>query len=273
MQPERRVDPTAVALVLARREWLRFRRQPARVMAALGTALLLWLVVGGGLGGSMQTIAGGLSGGSDREIPYSLYLVPGVMTVVAMFAAIFSNIAVIEDRREGFLQGVLVAPVPRWSIAAGIVVGGSTVAAAQAALLLPLAWIAGAPIDPLRAALAVTGVLLAAIALQSLGLAFAWRCRDAGSFHAVMNLLFMPLWLLSDAFSPIKGAAEPLATIIRWNPLSWCGTVVREALVGAGDAATSGAAWTIPWLALLGACLFAGAAFAAAVVALERRRG
>jgi len=257
MDAERRVAPATAILVLGRREWLRLLRQPARIVAALGTALMLWMVVGGGLGGSMQVISSGLGDGAPGEIPYSLYLVPGVMTVVAMFAAIFSNIAVIEDRREGFLQGILVAPVPRWSIAAGIIAGGATVAATQAALLLPLAWVAGAPVDLPRAALALVGVLLAAIALQSLGLAFAWRCRDAGSFHAVMNLLFMPLWLLSDAFFPVRGAAEPLATIIRWNPLSWCGTVVREALIGVEG---------LPWLALAGATVFATLSFGAAVL-------
>jgi ABC-2 type transport system permease protein len=260
--PARARATTAIA-VLARREWLRLFRQPPRVVAALGTALMLWLVVGGGLGGSMQVASTGPAADALGQIPYSLYLVPGVMTVVAMFASIFSNISVIEDRREGFLQGILVAPVPHASIAAGIIVGGSTVAGAQAALMLPLAWLAGASVDLPRALLALVGVLLAAISLQSLGLAFAWRCRDAGSFHAVMNLLFMPLWLLSDAFFPVRGAAEPLATIIRWNPLSWCGSVVRDALIGSQG---------LPWPALIGAAFFAALAFAAAVLAVAGGR-
>ena len=263
MSEPSRANPAAVMAMLARREWLRLARQPARIVAAIGTALLLWLVVGGGLGGSMRLGGTAPTEAANDPVSYALYLVPGVMTVVAMFAAIFSSIAVIEDRREGFLQGVLVAPAPRWSIATGIVPGGASVAAAQAALLLPLAWVAGPAIDLPRAGLALVGVLLAAVALQSLGVAFAWRCRDAASFHSVMNLLFMPLWLLSDAFFPVRGAAEPLATIIRINPLSWCGAVVREALLGG----------PLPGLALLGAAAFAAASLGVAVTVVARGRG
>lgn len=249
--------PSAVlaASTLAGRELRRFARQPVRVIAALGTAILLWLVIGGGLGGSMRIVG---------DLRYSAYLVPGVMTLVAMFAAIFSNIAAIDDRREGMLQAVLVSPTPRWAIAAGIVLGGAVVAWAQAIVLVPLAWFAGAPISAIGAIGAALALFVTAVALQALGLAFAWNCRDAGSFHAVMNLLFMPLWLLSDAFFPVAGAAQPLATIIRLNPLSWCGAWVRASLQAPHDAP--------PTMAVVGALLFAGACVFAATIVVSRSR-
>jgi ABC-2 type transport system permease protein len=112
----------------------------------------------------------------------------------------------------------------------GLIVGGATIACAQALVLLPLAWLSDAAPSPMGIALAAAALLCTCVALTALGLAFAWRLRDSASFHAVMNLLFMPLWLLSDAFFPVAGAAEPLATIIRVNPLSWCGGAVRAAL-------------------------------------------
>ncbi|HMN95123.1 MAG TPA: ABC transporter permease [Phycisphaerales bacterium] len=260
MDAERR-SGAALALrgagVLARREFLRFLRTPVRLVAAVGTGLLLWLVVGGGLAGSVVSPG---TGSEEERFGYAAYLVPGAMTLVAMFAAIFSSIAVIEDRREGFLQAVLVSPTPRWAIAAGIVTGGAAVAWLQAALLLPLAWIAGIPVGAGAAIAALIVLWLPAVAIQSLGTAFAWRCRDAASFHAVMNLLLMPLWLLSDAFFPVDGAAAWLRWVIQLNPLSWCAEAVRSALRDGAPA---------PW-PLLGAAGFALLAFAAAVVAARR---
>lgn len=249
--------PSAVraAAVLARREIVRFARQPMRVIAALGTAVLLWFVIGGGLGGSMRLVGDGR---------YSAYLVPGVMTLVAMFAAIFSNIAAIDDRREGLLQAVLVAPAPRWAIAAGVIVGGAMVAWAQAMVLVPLAWFAGAPVSAAGAIGAAIALFTIAIALQALGLAFAWNCRDAGSFHAVMNLLFMPMWLLSDAFFPVAGAAAPLSTIIRLNPLSWCGEWVRMSLQTPHQAPSA--------TAVAGSLAFAAGCVAAAIIVVSRSR-
>ncbi|MCA9286159.1 MAG: ABC transporter permease [Phycisphaerales bacterium] len=233
----------AAAAVLAWREGVRFRRQPARVVAALGTALMLWVIVGSGLGGSMSI---------DTHGRYSTYLVPGMMTLVAMFASIFSAIAVIDDRRDGFLQGVLVSPAPRWSIAVGTIAGGAIVAFVQAVVLVPLVWFSGARPGAGDVLLALVALLLTCIALQGVGFAFAWRSRDTASFHSIMNTVLMPLWLLSDAFFPLEGASRWLAAIIAINPLSWCGEAIRHPLSG-----QSGVGWP-----LLGATLFAVAALA-----------
>ena len=92
---------------LWRRELTRFFRQPSRIAGAVATPLIFWLLIGSGLSGSFR-----LPGG-PADVDYLEYFFPGTIVLVLLFAAIFSNISVIEDRREGFLQGVLVAPVAR----------------------------------------------------------------------------------------------------------------------------------------------------------------
>ena len=47
---------------------------------------------------------------------YIEYFYPGIVILVLLFTSIFATISIVNDRREGFLQGVLVAPVPRWQI-------------------------------------------------------------------------------------------------------------------------------------------------------------
>jgi ABC-2 type transport system permease protein len=80
--------------------------------------------------------------------------------------------------------------------------------------------------------------------MAALGVAFAWRSRTTAGFHAVMNLLIMPMWLLSGAFFPAKSASPWLAAIMR---------------IGGGP----------PWsLAASGA--FAAVALAAAVLVVRR---
>src|SRR3712207_6927080 len=56
--------------------------------------------------------------------PYTTLFRSGTVLMILLFTAIFSTISIIEDRREGFLQSVLVAPVPRMSIILGKVLGG-----------------------------------------------------------------------------------------------------------------------------------------------------
>ena len=120
---------------LARRELIRFFRQPNRVIGAIGTPLVMWLLFGLGLEESFSVSPSG----ETQDENFLQYYFPGTLVLVLMFTAIFATISVIEDRSEGFLQGVLVSPVPRWSIVLGKVVGGTVIAVLQAVLMLLIA--------------------------------------------------------------------------------------------------------------------------------------
>src|SRR3954463_6370747 len=137
---------------LWRRELTRFFRQPSRIAGAVGTPLLFWLLLGSGLSGSFR-LPGGPAGSS-----YFPFFFPGTIVLVLLFAAIFSNLSVIEDRHEGFLQGVLVAPVSRLSVVAGKVLGGATLAWLQGVVFLVLAPVSGIHLT-VASALAAAGVL------------------------------------------------------------------------------------------------------------------
>ena len=80
--------------------------------------------------------------------------------MILLFTPIFSTISVIEDRREGFLQAVLVAPPRRWSIAMGKILGGTLLAVSQGLLFLILAPTLGIRPQPLEL-LAVLTVIFA----------------------------------------------------------------------------------------------------------------
>jgi ABC-2 type transport system permease protein len=214
------------AFTLWRRELVRFFRQPSRVIGAVGPPLLFWLLIGSGLSGSFRVPGG------PADLDYLEYFFPGTVVLVLLFAAIFSNISVIEDRNQGFLQGVLVAPVPRSAIVAGKVLGGATLAWLQGVLFLVLAPFLGLRLTALSV-LSAAGVLAAfAIALAALGFAFVWKLDSVQGFHAVMNLILMPMWLLSGALFPVGGAPPWLSALMRINPLTYGVAALRWALYG-----------------------------------------
>ncbi|MFG0331576.1 MAG: ABC transporter permease [Phycisphaerales bacterium] len=250
-----------VAGVLWRREMVRFARQPARIAAAIGTPIIVWALMGSGFAEAYRPAieVGGESGAVTTS--YGSFLLPGMMTLVALFTAIFSCISIIEDRQEGWLQSVLVSPAPRWSIAAGKILGGSTLAFVQAALLLAVwpwlgAWPGAGPLMLVLAAL-----LLVSVGMTGVGVAFAWRSASTQGFHAVMNLVLMPMWLLSGAFFPPQSAAPWLEAVMWINPLTWGTIAVRHALLG-GDFEV----WP-----LAGSALFAGLAFGMATAVVAHR--
>jgi len=223
------------ALSLGKRELVRFLRQRSRVIGALVTPLVFWLLVGGGMGRSFQ--ASGLPDGAN----YLQYFFPGTVLMILLFTAIFSTISIIEDRREGFLQSVLVAPVPRLAIVLGKVLGGTALAFGQALLFLLLGPLVGVRPSPAGAALALGLMALIAFALTALGFCIAWRMSSTQGFHAVMNLFLMPMWFLSGALFPVQNASAPLRWIMRLNPLTYgLGGLRRALYLGTPNAGPEG---------------------------------
>ncbi len=212
------------AISLARREVTRFLRQKSRIVGAVGTPLLFWLVIGSGLRNSfrMPAVGGGMN--------YLQYAFPGTVVLILLFTAIFSMISVIEDRREGFLQAVLVAPVSRTAIVLGKVLGTTALAVGQAGLFLVLARLAGVPIGVVSFVAAFGVLILLGLALSGLGLLIAWPLNSTQGFHAVMNLLLMPMWLMSGAFFPADGASRWMGTLMKLNPLTYGVALLRHAM-------------------------------------------
>ena len=233
--------------------WLRelrgFYRQRSRIIGSLSTPVLFWFVLGSGFGSSLLPQDGG----------YARFFFPGTVVLGVLFTSIFANISLIEDRREGFLLGVLVAPVSRLSLVLGKVMGSTTLGALQGGLLLPLAPLAGLSID-LSTLPAVVGVLfLTAFGLTALGFCSAWWLDSVQGFHSVMNLLLMPMWLMSGGVFPMDGSSAWVRWVTAANPLAY-GVAELRRLLGAPVPAGSPSQATC-WLVLAG---FGGAMLAAA---------
>jgi ABC-2 type transport system permease protein len=242
------------ALALARREVVRFLRQPSRIVGAFAPPLLAWILLGSGFGASFRA-----PGGAG----YLAWFFPGTVVLVVLFAAIFSTISVIEDRREGFLQAVVVAPVSPLSIALGKIAGGTLLALAQGGALLALAPLLGAAPHASALVPALLVLALLALALTGLGLAIAWMLESTQGFHAIMNLFLVPMWFLSGAFFPADGAPAWLRAAMAANPLTYGVASLRRALDPAAPGLPSaGAALAVTFAFALGAALAATAVIA-----------
>jgi ABC-2 type transport system permease protein len=249
-------------MTLWQREVVRFLRQRSRVMSALSTPLVFWLLLGSGFRASFRPP------GAPEGTGYLEYLYPGIIVLVLLFTAIFSTISIIEDRKAGFLQGVLVAPVSRASIVMGQALGGATLALIQGALFLLLAPIAGIPLS-LTAIVGVIFVMaLVAFALTSVGLTIAWRMESIQGFHAIMNLILMPVWFLSGAFFPAAGLPFWLGWLMRLNPLTYGMAALRGCFYIGNPTAVGSLPSILPSLIVTAA--FAGGAFLLATATAQR---
>jgi ABC-2 type transport system permease protein len=208
------VNPLLPAFTLWWREIVRFYRQPARVVGVIISPLLFWVVIGAGFGTSLQSGATGTGN-------FLNYFFPGALLMIVLFTSIFTMMSVIEDRNEGFLLSVMVAPVHRSGIVLGKVLGGTTLSAIQGLLFLVFAPLIGIHLGLAEFLIVALITFLTAFALTALGFAIAWRMESAQGFHAVINLFLIPLWMLSGALFPLSGAHGWLRALMRANPLTY----------------------------------------------------
>jgi ABC-2 type transport system permease protein len=219
---------TAVFLLplfsLWKREVVRFFRQPSRVIGALGTPLIFWFFIGSGFGNSFR------SGSGPANQGYLEYFFPGSILMVLLFTSIFSNISLIEERREGFLLGVLVAPLSRLSLVLGKILGVTTLAVLQGSVFLLLAPLLGVSLNFFQLSFVWSVMLLISLLLSSLSFAFAWQLDSIQGFHAVMNMVLVPMWILSGALFPFSGASSWVRLLMVVNPLTYGMTALRQSL-------------------------------------------
>jgi ABC-2 type transport system permease protein len=198
-------------MTLWNRELVRFWREKARVLGFVGSPLVFWLVIGSGFG--------------DLR-----FFFPGALTLTVMFSAVFSTMSLIEDRREGFLLSMLVSPAPRSSMVLGKTLGSGTLAWVQGLIFLAFAPLAGVRLS-LIGLLEVAGVIfLISITLTLLGFLVAWQMDSSQGFHAIINLLLFPLWMVSGSLFTMEKAHGWIKAVMTVNPLTYSVAALRRLL-------------------------------------------
>ncbi len=190
------------AVTLWQRELVRFWRQKSRVLGVVASPLVFWLLMG--------------YGSNDLARYYA-----GALVLTVMFSAIFSTISIIEDRREGFLLSMLVSPAPRTSMVLGKILGAATLAWIQGLIFLAFAPLAGVRIGLLQVISAAGAIFLVSFTLTGLGFVIAWKMDSSSGFHAIMNLLLVPMWMVSGALFPMATAQGVIRAIMWINPLTY----------------------------------------------------
>jgi ABC-2 type transport system permease protein len=247
----RTTNTFSAAATLCRRELVRFYRQKSRIVGVVGSPLVFWFLIGSGLGKSFRNPS------APPSMSYLEYFFPGTIVLIILFTAIFSTISIIEDRREGFLQSVLVAPVSNGSIALGKILGGTVLSVAQSIILLCLAPFIGISFTVWSLVLILLTLFVVSFGLTGLGFLIAWRMDSSQGFHAIMNLFLIPLWLLSGALFPASGAAGWIGAIMQLNPITYGVSVLRQLLYLGSDV-------QLHELASIPVCMVISIAFAAA---------
>jgi ABC-2 type transport system permease protein len=219
--------------IVARRELIRLRRMPGRVVSGLAQPLLYLFVLGAGLANLVGH--GGINGAT-----YQQYIFPGVIAMSVIASSVFAAIAIVWDREFGFMREMLVAPVSRAVLVGGKAAGGIVVAVAQGLVLIVLAPLADVPLSVGKVLGLLGALVLLAYAMTAVGILLASRMRRLESFQMVMALALQPMIFLSGAIFPLERLPGWFAVLCAVNPAAYGVDLARRALLGSEFALTVG---------------------------------
>lgn len=208
-----------------------FIRQPWFVGMAI-TQPVIWLLLFGALFGSVTQIPGFATGTS-----YLDYIVPGVVVMTALFSCGWSGMSVIEDLDRSIVDRLLVTPIHRSAIVAGLTVYELVALLIQVSIIVGLALLLGARFAgglPGLLVLSICAMLIGA-AVASFSDAMALILRQRESVIGINTLMTLPLTFLSAAFMPLVLAPSWIATVAYYNPVNWAVEAGREALDASPD--------------------------------------
>ena len=171
------------------------------------------------------------------------FMLAGAMMQSVLLAGNSGGIALAVDIEMGFTDRLFAAPISRYSIVLGRLMGTAALGAFAGLWFLAIGLIFGAPVeDGIPGALvALVLVVLTAMAMGGIGAAIALRTGTASVVQGLFPFVFVILFL-SSAFFPQELMVEPAKTIATVNPLSFIAEGVRKPIIGGENAGEVAAA-------------------------------
>ena len=216
------MDLAAIQMIWLR-DLIRFTRDRAQILGAIARPILWLLIMGFGLGSSFPRVG---------ATAYPEFIFPGIIALNLIFASFLSAISIIWDREFGFLKEILVAPIPRLSIALGKAASGSTVSLLHGLVVMMFIPLIHIHMTLWQFALALPIMCLMAFVSTSLGILIACRMTSFEGFGTIANFVIMPLFLLSGAVFPLDRVPPWLHLVARANPFTYGVDLLRGVLSG-----------------------------------------
>ena len=187
------------------------------------------------------------------------FFVPGMLVQLGVFGAFFAGFSLIGEWREGVIEAERVTPASRTALLVGRLMRDLLQLLVQALILVGLGYAMG-----MSAGLGgvVTGVLLTlliggACAASSNALALTTKSEDV--MAPVINMVMMPVLLLSGILLPMTIGPSWLRRASDFMPIRWIVDAVRSAFSGTFAGTTM--FWGVGWaLLLFGLALWWGTA-------------
>ncbi|MCB0196938.1 MAG: ABC transporter permease [Anaerolineae bacterium] len=203
---------------IAYRDLLKFLRDPVRMVSTF----IFPLIFIGILGGSFQA-----SFGDQVGYNFLIFTFTGILAQTMFQSSAMGLISLIEDRENDFSQEIFIAPISRYSIIIGKVLGESLVSMTQGLGILAFAIIIGIRISLLQALILVPATLIVCFFGGAFGVIIMANLNTQRAANQVFPFIMLPQFFLAGVFTPIDKLPWFLDILSRLSPMRYAVDFVR----------------------------------------------
>ena len=152
---------------------------------------------------------------------YIDFVVPGLLGMNVMSSAIWGmGFAIVEARQKKMLKRLVASPMPRWQYLGSYILSRLAMLVIEVGVFLGFARVAFGV--PFRGSLVELGALclLTSLAFSALGLLVASRAKTMEAASGLMNLVMLPMWILSGVFFSASRFPAVIQPFVKALPLT-----------------------------------------------------
>ena len=197
-------------------------RQRGRLLSSLVRPLIWLLVICSGVGSMLS--------GTQQE-GYLQFLVPGIVAMTLLFAALLSALTLVYDKEFGVMRMMMIAPIAHGWIVVAKLIAATIIAMVQAIMLLVILFAIGL-LDWQSALLLLPPAFLTALLCAAMGGLIAVWSKTLDNFAVIMNFVIFPVFFLSGALYPVTQLPDLLRYVVLVNPFSYGVDLLKHSIPG-----------------------------------------
>src|SRR3954464_7984427 len=209
-------------------------RNPAWVLIGIMQPVLYLLL----FGPLLEPLVSSFDTGTDNAYTF---LVPGLLVQLGMFGAFFAGFGLIGEWREGVIEAERVTPANRSALLVGRLMRDVIQLFVQAVILVALGYAMGMRGDAAGIVLGVVITLIIGGACAAASNALALTTKSEDVMAPIINIVMMPILLLSGILLPMTIGADWLQKLSDFMPFRYIVDAVRASF--SGDFGTGDVAW------------------------------
>lgn len=207
-------------LTIASRDLIKLLRDRTRLLATLIFPFIFIGVLGTSLDANLSESIG---------YNFLVFVFTGVIGQTLFQSTASGIISLIEDRENDFSQEMFVAPVSRYSIIFGKILGESLVALVQLIGVLLLGLVLRIPFSVGQFLALIPAVIVCCLYGGAFGTIVMANLNDQRKANQIFPFVIFPQFFLAGVFTPIKNLPLPLFWLSRISPMTYAVDLVRSA--------------------------------------------